>query len=163
MAEAINIFAFDPGDVNNGFCFFKWDRETKKADLRIKKILSPEELRSFLKVVWGLAESPETKCVFVIENFRVDTMVRGAKFQFSEMLTSRAIGAIEMVANWTNSKVVFQEPGNVLPNARRWYPKKLNRHIDDDVSAYMHGVHFMMTSNLIRTNDDVLWFGQETL
>lgn len=157
-----HIFAFDPGEVNIGFAYFKWDPGTKKADTKIMKILNPTELDNWLKVVWGLAESPHLDTTFVIENFRIDGQVRNKVFQWSEVKTIRVIGKVELVADWTNSKRTFQEP-TILGQARKWSPWKLPRHIPDDKSAWLHGVHYMMKLELIRTTDDVTMFGQDTL
>lgn len=158
------VFSFDPGDKNNGFCFISHDRETKLTDVKIMKILNPVELRSMLKVIWGLAEDPNVKCVFVVENFRIDTKIREAKFQWNEVLTVRAIGWVELTAEWTNSKLVIQEPNEVWPSARKWSPVPLPKgHPPDDKSALLHGLHFMMKAKLISTPDSVTIFGQETI
>lgn len=160
-----HVFSFDPGDKNNGFCYFKYDTETKIADLKVMKILTTSELENMLKVVWGIGQSAvETELFFVCENFRVDTQVREVKFQWNEMLTSRNIGKIEMCAKWTGGTFVTQEPAQVLPMARKWGPwPTLPKHPPDDKSAWLHGAHYMMNRAWFPTIDSITWYGQEKM
>lgn len=108
---------------------------------------------------------PGQKHTFVIENFRVDTQVRGAMFQWSEMETSQMIGALKYAARrMNNSEVIMQEPGAVLGAAKRWAPFKWPKgHLPDDKSAYCHLAYFGMKRGLIDTTDDILQKGQEML
>lgn len=162
-----HIFAWDPGEANTGFCYFKWDPETQRAATKIMRILNPQELDDWLKIVWGLASKPELDTTFVIENFRIDN-ARNQFFQWSEVKTIRIIGKIEMIADWTGSKKKFQESG-ILAQGRRWAPAELHVpkgskvHIPDDKSAWIHGVKYMMDLQLIRTADQVTLYGQEPL
>jgi hypothetical protein len=162
-----HIFAWDPGETNTGFVYFKWNPETKLAETKIMKILNPKELDDWLKVVWGLASAPELDTTFVIENFRIDN-ARNQFFQWSEVKTIRVIGKIEMMADWTGSKKKYQESG-ILAQGRKWapailkVPKNPKTHIPDDKSAWIHGVKYMLDLQLIRTVDDVILFGQERL
>ena len=170
-----HIFSFDPGDVNNGFCYFKHDSERKVADLKVMKSMGITELTNMLKVIWGISQKAEpafpeqpnpSSMFFVIENFRVDSHVRGAIFQWSEMLTSEMIGRIKFCADLVNAPHYMQEPGNVLPGGRKTvFPVfgKLPQHIPDEKSAFIHGVHWMINKKLIRTIDQVVMFGQERL
>lgn len=173
-----HIISVDPGDVNNGFCYFKYDDETRKADLKIMKICGSKELSDLLKVLWGIGQIKTTddydefkknphNMFFVIENFRVDSMGRGAIFQWNQMLTSQMIGRVKLCAEWLDAPVFMQEPailgqGKRVVTGRVPLPKG-NGHIRDDVSAFIHGVHFMTSKNLIRTVDDISMFGQESL
>lgn len=163
-----HIFSFDPGDKNNGFCYFKYDTETKKADLRIMQIMTQDEIEDILKVAWGVSQAdPKPEIYFVAENFRVDSMGRGAVFQWSEMETIRIIGAIKLAAKWCGAKFILQEPGEVWPMARKWavpYPfKRINTHPEDDKSAWCHGAKFMMKCRWINTVDQITMFGQERM
>lgn len=169
-----HIISIDPGDVNNGFCYFQYNPETKTADTKIMKIMGSTEVYNMLKVIWGFgqagpkpewAEQPNPyNMFFVVENFRMDSHVRGAVFQWSEMLTSQMIGSVKLLASWMNAPVYMQEPGNVLPMARKWAPwPKMPKHIPDDKSAWLHGVHWMMQKKLIFTPSHVTMFGQEML
>lgn len=170
-----HIFAVDPGDVNNGFCYFKHDSDTKTADTKIMKVMGPKELSDMLKVIWGIGQAKEPDfpgqpnphgMFFVIENFRSDTLVRGAIFQWNEMLTSQMIGRVKMCAEWMNAPVYMQEPSQVLnPGRKIVFPifGKLPKHIPDEKSAFIHGVHWMLQKKLIQTIDQVTLFGQEKL
>lgn len=170
-----HIIAVDPGDVNNGFCYFKHDSETKTADTKIMKVCGARELSELLKALWGIASSKKPdfegqpnpySMFFVIENFRMDSHVRGAVFQWSELLTSQMIGRVKLCAEWLDAPVYMQEPSQVLNQGRKWasgHFKVPKGHIPDDKSAWMHGVHFMMSKKLIATPDQVTIFGQEKL
>lgn len=172
---AKHIISVDPGDVNNGFCYFKYDTETEKADLKIMKICGARELSDLLKVLWGIGQVPNeskpdknpNQMYFVIENFRVDSMGRGAIFQWNQMLTSQMIGRVKLCAEWLDAPVFMQEPA-ILAQGKRIVKGKVplpkgNGHLRDDVSAFIHGTHFMVSKNLIRTVDDISMFGQESI
>lgn len=164
------LVSVDPGDVNNGFCFFKYDTETRVADTRIMEILTGKQLSEHLHLVWEMIrkarENDPTKEIpitFVVENFRVGTS-RGAVFQWNEVLTARNIGKVEFIAESMNAHMVLQEPGSVLQMGRKWAPFKVNKgHIRDDHSAWIHGVYYMMRVNWFTDADSVKFFGQERL
>lgn len=168
-----HIISIDPGDVRNGFCYFVYNTETKTADTKIMKICSQHGVRDLLKVVWGITQVKTTSDIdealakpevfFVCENFRVDSKVRGAMFQWSEMETVRMIGAVQLAAEWSEAPFILQEPGSVFPMAHKWAPFKMTKHPRDDHAAWCHGVKFMMGKNWIRTPDQVTLFGQEKL
>lgn len=157
------IVSVDPGDVHNGFCFFKYNPETKVADTKIMKVLDARGLSQNLRTLWGLVEKINSENLFfVVENFRVGTS-RNAIFQWNEVLTSRNIGKVELVAEWLGAACILQEP-SILGMARKWAPFPLPKgHIPDDKSAWLHGVHFMMKMQWITTTDQVLLFGQERI
>lgn len=158
------ILSFDPGEVNVGFCMFLYNEELRKADLKYMAVLTPEQTYEMLELAEGMLKPGQTH-TFVIENFRIDQKVRGAVFQWSEMKTVRLIGALEYAARRMNkSKVVLQEPGPVLSQARKWAPFKWPKgHLPDDKSAYCHGAYYMMKYRYIDTVDDILQKGQEKL
>jgi hypothetical protein len=167
-----HIISVDPGDVNNGFCYFKYDDNTKKADLKIMEILGAKGLSDLLKVIWGIGQtSPNPLDVpsnpynmfFVIENFRMDSHVRGAIFQWSELLTSQMIGRVKLCAEWMDAPVFMQEP-RILVTGRKYCPFPLPKgHIPDDKSAFIHGAHFMISRKLISTVDQITIRGQEKM
>lgn len=161
-----HVFAIDPGEVNNGFCYFKYNTETKRADTKIMKVYTVEDLNNMLKVAWGLSQGEtETDITFVVENFRVNSNddPRKKTWFWDEVKTVRVIGGIELAAKWCGAKIVLQEPSNVLPMARKWAPFKMAKHPKDDQSAWCHGVHYMMNMKWIGTPDQVSMFGQEAL
>lgn len=158
------ILTWDPGDVRVGFAMASHLQDQGKLDLKICRIISADDVYDML----GLAESllqPGQTHTFVIENFRVDSKVRGAVFQWSDMATSRMIGALQYAAyRMNNSKVVMQEPGVVLGAAKRWAPFNWPKgHLPDDKSAYCHLAYYAMKRGLIDTTDDILRNGQEHL
>lgn len=158
------ILSFDPGEVNVGFCMLQYDEAIRKADLRYMAILRPEQTFEMLELAEGLLK-PDGTHIFVIENFRVDEKVRGARFQWSEMKTIRMIGALEYAARRMNkSPVILQEPGPVLSGARNWAPFRWPKgHLPDDKSAYCHAAYYMMKRRMIDSVDDILDKGQEKL
>lgn len=163
-----HLFSFDPGDKNNGFCYFKYDTEAKTADTKIMKIMTQDEIEDILKVAWGVSQSDaKPEIYFVVENFRVDTKGRNVMFQWSEMETIRIIGAIKLAAKWCGASFILQEPSEVWPMARKWavpYPfRRINSHPEDDKSAWCHGAKFMMKYRWINTVDQVTMFGQERM
>jgi hypothetical protein len=162
-----HVFAVDPGDVRNGFCYFKYDVEKKVADVKIMDIFTGKQLEDTLKLVWGIGQPKEDgakpELHFVVENFRVDSKVRGKAFQWNEVLTARNIGKVELCANWLDAPLTIQEP-TILAMGRKWAPwSNLPAHIPDDKSAYIHGAKFMMDRGWINTVDQITMFGQETL
>lgn len=171
MGESRLVVSVDPGDVNNGLCFFKYDVEKKRADTLIMDVFSPKIFSQRLMQIFHLGQATSDykemgknpKMFFVVENFRVDSKVRGAMFQWNDMKTSRAIGKVEFVAEALNAQCVLQEPRDVFPMARKWAPFKMAQHPRDDQSAWCHGVHFMMNRKWIMTPDQVNMFGQEKL
>lgn len=164
-----HVFGIDPGEVNTGFVWIKYDTETKTGDTLIMKIYDPEGLYGVLQRVWGITqakvndEAPEI--YFVVENFRVNSNqdVRKKMWVWDEVKTIRIIGAIELAAKWCGAKITLQEPGNVLPMARKWAPFKMAQHPRDDHSAWCHAVHFMMQRKWIDTPDQITMHGQGRL
>lgn len=173
-----HLFAVDPGDVNNGFCYFKYDTETKTADTKIMRIFDEDGLDDMLKTVWGIGQVKYTDdpakheppaIYFVVENFRIDGHVRQKVFQWSEAVTIRQIGKVKLVARWMDASFILQEPKDVWPMARKWAPASLKVpqsskvHVPDDKSAWCHGAKFMRKRNWINTVDQITFFGQERL
>ena len=168
------IFSWDPGEVRTGVALFNYDKGTRKADLKMIRILNTEEVYKVLEMAEKMLREGENH-TFVIENFRADVNnVAGRQgraksagmFQWSEMKTSQMIGSLVYAAYRLNkSPIILQEPGEVLPMGRIWcdlpVPKK--GHIPDDKSAYIHGVHYMIQTGMINEVGDVLKYGQETL
>ena len=136
------------------------------------EILGAKGLSDVLKTIWHVGtnskdESASTNpynMFFVIENFRMDSHVRGAVFQWNELLTSQMIGRVKLCAEWLEAPVFMQEPGPALSMGRKWCPFKLPKgHIPDDKSAFIHGAHFMMSKKLIGSVDQITLFGQAEL
>jgi hypothetical protein len=166
-----HIFGFDPGEVNNGFAWIKYDTETKTGDTRIMQVFDRDGLNDTLKLVWGLVSAQKEdppEIIFVVENFRVNSNddVRKKLWVWDEVKVIRVIGGIELVAKWCGAKVILQEPGNVLPMARKWasgHFKMAKGHFKDEQSAWCHAVHFMMKRGLITDASQVTMFGQDSL
>lgn len=168
------IIAFDPGDKNIGCAMFSYSEEEKKANLLFKRVLNRETLYSVLELAEKmLVGKPDVKHTFVIENFRIDPnnvanrnprARSSAMFQWSEVETSQVIGALKYAAyRMNNSDVVMQEPA-ILAMGRKWCDFKVPKgHIPDDISAYIHGLHYMMKFGLIQSPDDVIREGQTRL
>jgi hypothetical protein len=170
---AKHVFGFDPGEVNTGFAWIKYDPETKTGDTRIMQVFDRKSLNNTLHVAWGLFEAQakadeKPEVYFVVENFRVSSEQEARKkvWVWDEVKTIRVIGAIELAAEWCGAKIILQEPANVLPMARKWAAGhfKMNKgHFKDDQSAWCHAVHFMMKRNWIGTADQITMMGQDRL
>lgn len=162
-----HLFAFDPGDKRNGFCWFKYDTESKIADLKIMSILDPEELNNMIKVIWGVKVArgdAEIDITLVCENFRVRPENKTAKFGWNELHVIRSIGKVELLASLLDCKLVLQEPSNVLAMGRKWVPFKVAAgHLRDDHAAFIHGAHYMMAMKWFPTVDSITMFGQEKM
>jgi hypothetical protein len=163
-----HVFGIDPGEVNNGFVYIKYDTETKTGDTKIMEILTVDKLHEMLHLVWGIRQaSPEAEMHFAVENFRVNSNqdVRKKTFFWDEVKTIRIIGAIDLAAKWSNAKITLQEPKDVLPMARKWSAGhfKMAQHPRDDQSAWCHAVHFMMKRQWITVADQITMKGQERL
>lgn len=165
------IVSWDPGEKRTGCCIFKYDKNSKTADLVYKSILNAPQVYETLELVENLL-SPGGTHTFVIENFRADVLgvrnnrskASAAMFQWSEMETSQLIGTLKYAAYRMNrSPVVMQEPG-ILTMGRVWCDFKVPKgHIPDDISAYIHGAHYMMDARMIGSVDDITKFGQGKL
>lgn len=157
------LVSVDPGDVNNGFCFFSYNTETKIADTKVMSVLDNTGLDNYLKTIWltvssKIEEKPEI--IFAVENFRTR---KDKIFQWNEVITVRNIGKVQMLASWLDAKCFLQEPGQVWPMARKWAPFPIKKHPEDDKSAWCHGANLMMNLQWIRTVDQITFFGQERL
>lgn len=177
------ILSVDPGEKHIGFCMFKYMAESKKADLQAMAVLDgPQELFSLFATAEGLGGQIET---VVCENFRTrppenNTNPRGrspygrsqsgavisTRDFWSEQLTIRVIGVCEYFAFRVGAKFVTQEP-QILAMGRKWcdfkVPQSPGSHIKDDISAYIHGAHYMMQRRMILGVEDILKFGQERI
>ena len=171
-----HVFGIDPGEVNTGFVWIKYDTETKTGDTKIMAIYDVDGLHDILKVVWGLTQVKTTEdptkhnppeIYFAVENFRVNSSqdVRKKMWVWDEVKTIRIIGAIELAAKWCGASITLQEPAHVLPMARKWASGqfKMAKHPRDDQSAWCHAVHFMMKRRWIGTADQITMHGQGTL
>lgn len=167
------IIAWDPGEKNIGCAMFSYNEEARTANLMFKRILTRDTMYKVLELAEGMLLNENQRHTFVIENFRIDPNnvanrnPRGrssAMFQWSEVETSQVIGALRYAAFRMNqSDVVMQEPG-ILAMGRKWCDFKVPKgHIPDDVSAYIHGLHYMMKYGLINSTDDVIREGQTRL
>ncbi|MFG2268124.1 hypothetical protein [Streptomyces sp. NPDC048720] len=166
---AKHVFGIDPGEVNTGFVWIKYDTETKTGDTKIMHIYDRKGLNGILKTVWGLSEAaPEgekPEIHFAVENFRVNSNQdpRKKTWFWDEVKTIRVIGAIELAAEWAGASITLQEPANVLPMARKWAPFKMAQHPKDDQSAWCHAVAFMLNKRWIFDASQITLFGQGKL
>lgn len=166
------ILAIDPGDVRIGVAMFSYDEEEKQANLTVLQIVDLEMLYGILAIFETMVKkadenpnAPKKKHTIVVENFRTDVVQHGiATFQWNEMLTSQVIGAVKYGAHRIGADVVIQE-NRVLHMGKKWCDLKgaKNKHIPDDVSAYIHGAYYMMQQRMIGSVDDILKFGQERM
>lgn len=100
------------------------------------------------------APKTDPKLVFIVEDF---SLRRDKSFEQtgSDMPASRCIGAVELavdILGHDRGEIVFQSPGN-LKTALKWagFPDLANKprswHCPDDLSAYAHGVFYLIQNN----------------
>lgn len=165
---AKHIFGIDPGEVNTGFVYIKYDPETKTGDTKIMQIYDIDGLDEILKTVWGISQvatDTPPDIHFVIENFRVNSKddPRKKQWHWDEVKTIRVIGHVELAAKWSGAKKTIQEPKDVFPMAYKWAPFKMAKHPRDDHSAWCHAAFWMKKRRLIMTEDQITFFGQGKL
>jgi hypothetical protein len=161
-----HVFGIDPGEVNNGFVYIKYNTETRTGDTKIMDIYTTDGLHDILHTVWGIRQAnPDGEMFFAVENFRVNSNddPRKKTWFWDEVKTIRIIGAIELAAKWSNAKITLQEPKDVLPMARKWAPFKMAQHPKDDQSAWCHAVYWMKRRQWIHNPDQITMKGQERL
>lgn len=168
------IIAWDPGEKNIGCAMFSYNEDEELANLLFKRTVNKPDMYKILEMAEKmLINQPGEKHTFVIETFRIDPnnvanrnprARNSAMYQWSEVETSQVIGALKYAAYRMNqSHVVTQEPG-ILAMGRKWCDFKVPQgHIPDDISAYIHGVHYMIKTGLITSTDQIIHAGQSRL
>lgn len=176
------IIAWDPGEKNIGCAMFSYNEDEELANLLFKRTVNKADMYKILEMAEKmLINQPGEKHTFVIENFRIDPLditnrqasggranprrrTTGSMYQWDEVLTSQTIGALKYAAFRMNqSHVIMQEPG-ILTMGRKWCDFKIPKgHLPDDISAYIHGVHYMIKAGLITSTDQIIHAGQSKL
>lgn len=138
------FIAIDPGK-NTGVATF--DKDGK--DLQ-KYVFSEDSFRLFMVGLLHVKGS----VTFILEDFR---LIQGKALEQtgSDMPAPRIIGAMQMVDTiiGKDSKIEYVRPGN-LRTALKWagYPELANKpygwHCPDDLSAYAHGVMYLIQKGL---------------
>jgi hypothetical protein len=138
------FIAIDPGK-NTGVATFNSDG----SDLA-KYVFQEDSFRLFML---GLLHI-EGSVTFILEDFK---LVKGKALEQtgSDMPAPRIIGAMQMVDTilGKNSEIVYVQPGN-LRTALKWagYSELANKpygwHCPDDLSAYAHGVMYLIQQKL---------------
>jgi hypothetical protein len=142
--------SIDPGE-HVGVATFREDGSFIK---RTTMSLS-EFRRVFLKYTYlEAAQHPNTKLHFIMENFKL-THNKALDQTGSNMPAPRCIGAVEMIVDLLSNQaeLVLVPPGN-LRTALTWagFPELANKprtwHCPDDLSAYSHGVMYLIQQGL---------------
>lgn len=139
--------AIDPGK-NIGLATFSSEGED-----RGKLVVNEEALFGFLKNVIVAVEEKESRFVtFILEDYKL-RKDRALDQVGSDIPAARIIGAVQMVHSilGEQSKIVLQEP-RILHTALKWsrQNKWVGRksHVPDDVSAYAHGVYYLIQQKI---------------
>lgn len=120
-----------------------------------KTSMDEKEFRVFLRRLVSMAGSqPDLNIVFIMEDFKL-RFDKAIDQTGSNMPASRIIGAVQMVDEilQRQSSIVLQQPG-ILHTALKWagYSKLANKprsyHVPDEISAYSHGVYYLINKGL---------------
>lgn len=147
MYETLYYLSLDPGEKNTGWAAF----DENGNDLGMGKISGG--LDPFLEWIESLDPSPSE---IIYENYRISpTIAHG----FSKVVTVQLIGMIKSYAK-RNRIPLHEQPNTVLKiglkyagayNAYYDARGKKKKHVDDQVSAYAHGLYYLQ-SHGIRKN-----------
>jgi hypothetical protein len=144
--------AVDPGENVGAATFSETGEDLGRTVVRLDSFRT-----NFLKTLCSqrLKEPPRSpKLIFIMEDYtlRQDMAINQTG---SDMPASRCIGAVEMIASILGPErceIHLQKPGN-LKTALKWagYPTLANKprswHCPDDLSAYAHGVFWLIQNN----------------
>lgn len=169
------------------------EKQNGTMDLAVMTILrGPEELHGVLMSAEGFVSKGIKISTVVCENYRIrppeqpqgnsrrrqpygrsaygssqysENYAISAKDFWSEVKTIRVIGALEFFAFRVGAEFVLQEPKDVLTMGRKWcdLPGAHKKHLDDDLSAYIHGAHYLMKKGIVRSVDNITKFGQDVI
>lgn len=121
-----------------------WDQ---KANLIETKSLTETEFDEEIDII------PSTVHTFIIEEYRPRGNVNHTG---NRMLTSQRIGDIKGYARRHSIKVI-EQPSKILTIAAMWtqykWPKdekSKKKHLEDYISAYLHGYYYLFNQGLIR-------------
>lgn len=134
------IISVDPGDTT-GLCLW-----TEAGDFMSKTKLSHDELTD-----WCQSEAATGITVIVYEDFLL--YAHKAKQQTgSRFVASQVIGALKLLGKQQKSTMVRQ-PASILriTAMHTGIPIKATGHIDDALSAYLHGYYYLESVGLRRT------------
>lgn len=146
------FISIDPGENVGVATFTPEGKDISKTTLRLKefrKLFLKSVSRDRLK-----APGDAPKLVFIMEDFRLIHNL-ALEQTGSDMPAPRCIGAVEMIHDILGeerSEIVLQKPGN-LRTALKWagLPHLANKprtwHCPDDLSAYAHGVFWLIQNN----------------
>jgi hypothetical protein len=136
VSDPTYYLAIDPGQ-NTGWATF--NHEGVALGFGILRKSTPELATTFL--------STHRPQLIVVENFRVRDY-KAKAFTWSDMLTSRIIGAVEGYGALTGTTVVKQEPpAKDIGYMWAGMPKPKG-HDPDDQAAYAHGVHYIIKNKI---------------
>jgi hypothetical protein len=137
--------AIDPGEKRVGWASFKEDgTETGMGTI----IGDPDTFMDWLE---SLDPAPKE---IIYENYRVNPTINHG---FSKVVTIQLIGMIKRYAK--HREIVLHEQDNTrLPIGLRYIgmfgmyydvrTKKRTKHVDDQISAYAHGVYYLQTQGI---------------
>lgn len=145
------FISIDPGK-NVGVATFREDG----SDIS-RTVMQLPEFRIFLGNIYQYAaEDPANTVKFIMEDYTLIQSMAIAQTG-SDMPASRAIGAVEQIHTMLGDKsLVFKVRPGELRSALKWagFPELANKprtwHCPDELSAYAHGVKFLIDKNIRR-------------
>lgn len=126
--------AIDPGDKRIGVAAFAED-----GSEIYRTILTPEEFMLYLNDGYTAPKR------FVVESWR---MTPGKTRGGSQMLSSQTIGMVKFRAYQLNVPIYYQQPDILQVAAMHEGIKLPKGHCPDDLSAFLHGSHWLIGAGL---------------
>lgn len=144
MNENMYFLSIDPGERTTGWAAF----DAAGAELEFGKITGgPDEFMDWLE---SLVPTPKE---IIYENYRVSPTINHG---FSKVVTIQLIGMIKRYAH-TRKILLHEQPNTVLKIGLKWVgfyntyydsKGKKKKHVDDQISAYAHGVYYLQKKGI---------------
>lgn len=144
MHEKMHYLSIDPGEKTTGWAAF----DSEGSELEFGKITGG--VNAFMDWLDSLVPKPSE---IIYENYRVSPTINHG---FSKVVTIQLIGMIKRYAH-TNKILLHEQPNTVLKIGLKYagfYPLyydsqgKKKKHVDDEVSAYAHGVYYLQKKGI---------------
>lgn len=139
----MHYLSIDPGEKTTGWA--KFDETGKEIEFG-KVTGGPDNFMDWLE---GLSDPPAE---IIYENYRISPTVNHG---FSKVVTIQLIGMIKRYANKHKIKL-HEQPNTVLKIGLKYIgmyeiyypPGKPKKHVDDQISAYAHGVYYLQKKGI---------------
>lgn len=139
----MHYLSIDPGEQTTGWAKF----DEAGNEIEFGKITGGPD--SFMDWLEGLDNPPRE---IIYENYRVNPTINHG---FSKVVTIQLIGMIKRYAR-KNKILLHEQPNTVLKIGLKYIgmyeiyypPGKPKKHVDDQISAYAHGVYYLQKKGI---------------